>query len=194
MLVNLDDGPKKRPVTQYIALIRGINLGPAKRVPMADLRAAIRDRGYAQVRTVLNSGNVILAASAAGPADIAADIEEVLVDRIGVLARVMVLTSAQLVTVIRDNPFPEAEGNPSRLVVTFLFDPSDRARLGPLLAQDWAPDALALGERVAYLWCPQGTVGRPVVQAIDRVVGNAATSRTMSTVIRIHGLLEDRSL
>ena len=180
-------------MTQYIALIRGINLGQAKRVPMADLRAAIQDRGYTQVRTVLNSGNVVLTAAAADPADIAADIEEVLVDRIGVSASVMVLTSAQLVAVVRDNPFPEAEGNPSRLVVAFLLDPSDRARLEPLLAQDWAPDLLALGERVAYLWCPQGTVGRPVVQAIDRVVGDAVTSRTMSTVIRIHGLLENQS-
>ena len=93
-------------MAQYIALIRGINLGQAKRVPMTDLRAAIRDQGYAQVRTVLNSGNVVLTASSADPADIAADIEEALVDRVGVSARVMVLTSAQLVAVVRDNPFP----------------------------------------------------------------------------------------
>jgi len=174
---------------RYVALIRGINLGSAKRVAMAGLRAAILDRGYTQVCTVLNSGNLVLRAPEMDCADIAADVEEVLVDRFGLSARVLVLTSAEWVAILRDNPFADAAANPSRLAVAFLFDPRDRVRLEPLLARNWAPDTLALGERVAYLWCPEGTVGRPLVQAIDLVVGDAVTTRTLATVVRILALL-----
>ena len=178
---------------RYVALIRGINLGPAKRVAMADLRSAILDRGYIQVRTVLNSGNLVFSGSAADPADIAADIEEALVDRLGVSARVTVLTDAEITAVVADNPFAEMEMNPSRLIVAFLFDPKDRARLEPLLAQDWASEDLALGARVAYLWCPGGTVGSPLAQAIDRILGDSVTNRTMGTVMRLKAVLDNQS-
>ncbi|HZW81825.1 MAG TPA: DUF1697 domain-containing protein, partial [Candidatus Deferrimicrobium sp.] len=78
---------------KQVALIRGINVGRAKRVAMAELRALVEDLGYSDVRTLLNSGNIVFAAPGTDKLDSAARIEETLSSRLGVSARVIVLTA-----------------------------------------------------------------------------------------------------
>ena len=88
---------------RYIALLRGVNVGRAKRVAMADLRTLIEDLGYADVRSVLNSGNIVFSADGIDPGMAAAAIEEGLVLRLGVAARVIVLASEDLAAVLAEN-------------------------------------------------------------------------------------------
>src|SRR5881628_2807318 len=103
-------------MSRHVALIRGINVGRAKRVAMADLRALVEDLGYGDVRTLLNSGNVVFTAPRAGRG--AADrIEKALAARLGVPARVTVLTAAELAAAISENPLREVAKDPSRLLV-----------------------------------------------------------------------------
>jgi uncharacterized protein (DUF1697 family) len=84
----------------YIALLRGINVGRAKRVAMADLRQLVDEMGYADVRTVLNSGNIVFRGDALEPGAAAAAIEEQLVLKLGVGARVFVLGHETLAAVL----------------------------------------------------------------------------------------------
>lgn len=175
-----------------LALIRGINVGRAKRVPMAELRALVSALGYSDVRTLLNSGNVVFTAGPAAdptPAAAAKGIEEGLEARLGVSARVMVLTGREVVAIVRDNPLAEVGDDPSRLLVSVLSEPSDRARLEPLLDEDWAPERLALGERAAYLWCPAGVLASRLPKAVEGAVGDAVTTRNWRTFVKIHGLV-----
>src|SRR5207245_7085563 len=65
----------------------------------------------------------------------------------------------------------------SDLLVAFLRDPSDRRKLEPLTKQHWAPEVLALGTRVAYLWCPEGILASRLAEAANRVLGDAVTAR-----------------
>ena len=132
-------------LSRYVALFRGINVGRAKRVAMADLRALMEGLGYDSVRTLLNSGNVVFTAPAAATGMLAARIEDALATTLGVTSRVTVLTAAELATIVAENPLLEIADDPSRFLVAFLNDPADRARLEPLLKQDWAPDVLAVG-------------------------------------------------
>ena len=81
---------------RYIALLRGINVGRANRVAMADLRTLVVQLGYTGVRTLLNSGNVIFDASATDPSEISARLEHALHARLNVSVQVIVLTSAEL--------------------------------------------------------------------------------------------------
>jgi uncharacterized protein (DUF1697 family) len=181
-----------------IALLRGINLGRARRVAMADLRAMLEEMGYQDVRTLRNSGNVVLksqasASGAAGgetPREIEARIEVGLVERFGVSSRVIVLTAAELAAVVRENPLLDVADNPSRLQVAFLADLADRQRLEPLLEKEWYPEALGLGARVAYLWCPNGQSGSALTKAVSGVLGDRVTTRTWSTVLKLHALAE----
>ena len=173
---------------RLVALLRGINVGRAKRVAMADLRSLVSGLGYRDVATVLNSGNVLLTAPGVAPGDAAAAIEGALAARVGVRARVTVLRAEELAAAVADNPLGGVATDPSRLLVAFLQSPADRSRVEPLLAEDWSPEALALGRRVAYLWCPGGVLASRLPEAIGHALGDAVTIRNWATVTRLHAL------
>jgi uncharacterized protein (DUF1697 family) len=172
----------------HAALIRGINVGKAKRISMADLRALVEGLGYREVQTLLNSGNVIFAAKAK-PEVAAGRIEKALVARTGVSARVTVLTASELAGIVADNPLAAVADDPARHLVAVLNSPADRSRLEPLVKQDWAPGRLALGARVAYLWCPDGILESQLAVAVGRTLKDAVTSRNWATMLKLHGLV-----
>ena len=74
----------------------------------------------------------------------------------------------------------------------FLQREQYRPRLEPLIAQDWTPEILALGARVAYLWCPDGMRSARLPQAVGRALGDAVTTRNWSTMTKLRALTEDR--
>ncbi len=173
-----------------MALIRGINVGRAKRVAMADLKALVEDLGYRGVRTLLNSGNVVFTSTRGQPAAAASRIQEGLVRRLGVSARVLVITAAELEAIVTDNPLAAVAKDPSRLLVSVLGNPADRSRLEPLTRQSWEPDALALGSRVAYLWCSRGLLESRLAEAVGRVLGETTTARNWATMQKLYALTE----
>jgi uncharacterized protein (DUF1697 family) len=175
----------------HLALLRGINVGKAKRVAMADLRALVADLVYLEVRTSLNSGNVIFTVPRAARGDPAGRIERAIVSRLGVSTRVTVLTAAELAAIVRDNPLLGVAKHPSRLLVSVLANPADRARLKPLVRQAWVPEAVALGTRVCYLWCPSGILESRLAEAVNRVLGDATTARNWATILKLHELAVD---
>lgn len=176
-----------------IALIRGINVGKAKRVAMADLRALVEGFGWTGVRTVLNSGNVVFTAPAGVTADEAgARISREMEARLGVPARVMVITAEELAAIVAGNPLPQAEAEPSRFLVAVLATAADGAKLEPLTKDDWAPEALALGPRVAYVWCARGISESTLLEAVGRATRDAATTRNWATLLKLHALATPR--
>lgn len=177
---------------RQVALIRGINVGRAKRVAMADLRALVGKLGYGEVTTLLNSGNVVFLASGVTPKEAAARIEESLAVRLDVKARVTVLTAASVGVILAENSLLDVADNPSRLFVAVLMNPRDRGRLEPLLAEDWAPEVLALGSRAAYLWCPNGVLESRLTAAVAKLLGDGVTTRNWATMQKLHSLLRDR--
>ena len=176
---------------RYVALLRGINVGQANRVAMADLRSLVTGLGYTEVRTLLNSGNVVFGAGAGAPTESAAHIEKALADRLGVSARVTVVRASTLAEIAERNPLLNAARDPSKLLVAFLAEPDDIARLRPLAEQDWAPEAIALGVGVAYLWCPNGVSSGGLWKAVGGVLGDAVTSRNWATVCKLLALAAD---
>src|SRR5262245_27233240 len=103
---------------RYVALLRGVNnIGMAKRVAMTDVRALFERLGYRDARTLLQSGNVVFAAPARERRLLAARIEKALVSRLGVRSSVTVLTGAEVVAVVRDNPLSGVATHPSRLLI-----------------------------------------------------------------------------
>jgi uncharacterized protein (DUF1697 family) len=174
--------------TKQIALLRGINVGRAKRVAMADLRTLIEALGYGDVRTLLNSGNVVFTTPRATPGDAAARIQKALATQLSVSARVTVLPAADLAAAVAENPLLEVADDPSRLLVAVLGNPADRSKLEPLLKQDWGTEVLAIGTRVAYLWCAEGILASRLVEAVNGVLGDAVTARNWATVLKLNAL------
>jgi uncharacterized protein (DUF1697 family) len=175
-------------VQAYVALWRGINIGGAKRVAMADLRTLLQELGFEHVRTLLNSGNAVFTAPADAMGDAPLRIQQAVADRLGVSARVVVLTATELHAACAGDPLYAPDRDPSRLLLAVLADASARSRLEPLLAQDWTPDELALGERVAYMWCPAGYIESQLVPALGKALGDAVTTRTWTTMTKLDAL------
>jgi uncharacterized protein (DUF1697 family) len=174
-----------------IALLRGINVGRAKRVAMPDLRALFEGLGYRDVRTLLNSGNVVFMVPSSVRGASGPRIEAAITAQLGFSARVTVLTADELAVAVEGNPLLKLAPDHSRLLVSVFGTPSDRKQLAPLAKQDWAPDALAIGARVAYLWCAQGILESPLAKAVNRALGDAVTSRNWATMIKLKALVEE---
>src|SRR5205814_7793009 len=107
-------------------------------------------------------------------------------------ARVTVITAGEMATIVADNPLLDVAVNPSRSFVCVLNDPGDRRKLKPLEKENWAPEALALGSRVAYFWCPDGILESRLAAAIGRVLRDAATTRNWATISKLHALMDER--
>ncbi|HEU4375958.1 MAG TPA: DUF1697 domain-containing protein [Telluria sp.] len=174
--------------TSGIALLRGINVGRAKRIAMADLRSLFEELGFTDVRTVLNSGNVVFGGAPGKPNAAAAAIEQALVRRLGVASRVTVLGAEELALVVGGNPLVDLSSDHARLVAFILQGDAQCKLLAPLAAQDWAPGALAIGDRAAYVWCPTGVLDSAAAAAVGKLLGDATTSRNWNTLTKLHAM------
>jgi uncharacterized protein (DUF1697 family) len=173
---------------RYLALLRGVNnIGRTRRVPMAQLRVLFEGLGFRNVRTLLNSGNVIFSAPNQRRTNLRARIESGLAAKLGLTSPVIVLSGAEVTAVVRKNPFSDVATNPSRLLVMVPPTRSELRRLRPLLKESWAPEALALGTRVAYLWCANGVARSPIWAAVDRALKRAGTVRNLATFRKAAG-------
>lgn len=172
-----------------VALLRGINVGNAKRIDMADLRTVFEELGYRDVRTLLNSGNVVFTVVKKGAIDDGARIEKAIADRLGVTTKVLVLPGEEVAAAVRENPLTSVAENPSRMLLMALRDSTTAARLRPFLKERWTPETFALGKRVAYLWCPNGIIKSPLCAAVNRAIGDAGTARNLATMTKLLTLI-----
>jgi uncharacterized protein (DUF1697 family) len=177
-------------VARYVALVRGINVGRAKRVAMSDLRELLEGLDYAGVRTLLNSGNVVFSAKGGKPEAMGRRIEAGLSTGLGVSARVLVLTAEVFSRVVEQNVLAAQADDPARLFVAFCGDSARLRKLTPLPGQKWQPEALAVGSFAAYLWCPDGIATSDLAEAVGRVLSDSTTARNWATVLKIHAALK----
>ncbi len=172
-------------MTACIALIRGINVGRAKRISMSELRQLHVRLGHQNVRTLLNSGNVLFDYERPKAADIALAIQKAILKTFGFSAAAVVITAANLAVIVRENPLLKIAVDPARHVVAFVGQPSLLAALRPLMELPWAPDVLAMGSRAAYLWCQEGLIASKLARTFGRRAGETVTTRNWATVLKL---------
>jgi len=172
-------------VTECIALLRGINVGKAKRIAMSDLRELFVKLGHGKVRTLLNSGNVLFDCSRPNTEKLALAIQSAIVAACGFSASVTVVTAANLAVIVRENPLLRVAKDPSRHLVAFVGNARALVPLRPLLDESWKPDALAIGPRAAYLWCVDGVLDSKLSQKFARLAGETVTTRNWATVLKL---------
>ena len=174
--------------TTYVALLRGINVGKAKRVSMGELRELLEGLGHGDVATVGVSGNAVFTSTARSATTLAKGIEQAIADRLSMDVRVLVLPVAQVRRVMDANPMPdEAAKDPSRFHVGFsLGGKVDRDALAPVLAEDWSPEAVAVGKGVVYAWHPDGVTGSKLAEALGKARGaELSTARNWATLTKL---------
>jgi uncharacterized protein (DUF1697 family) len=178
-------------VNDCIALIRGINVGLSKRVSMADLRNLITDLGHTDVRTLLNSGNVLFGCKRPNVTKISSSIEAAITAKCGFSASVMVITAQELDCIIDENPLLRIVKEPAKHLVAFVAHAKHLEPLRPMLKEPWKPDALAITQRAAYLWCATGLLESKMSQAFSRKGGRTVTTRNWATVLKLQAAAKD---
>jgi uncharacterized protein (DUF1697 family) len=176
-------------VPRYVALLRGINVGKAKRVAMADLRALLADLGYTDVRTVLNSGNAVLTGEDAPTAEHAERIGAAIAERLGLDVRCVVLTAGELREIVDGHPFPDVATNGSRMMAHVYLSPVDPARIAGAEVVPQDPEHARLGLRAAYQWCPDGLMAAPDIGPHVARLGVDVTARNWNTITKLADLL-----
>jgi uncharacterized protein (DUF1697 family) len=162
-------------VTRWVALLRGVNVGGHRRVPMADLRQGLAGAGLSGVRTYLQSGNAVFRSDSSDAGEVAALVREVVAQACGVDADVVVRTHAELADVVARNPWPELASTPKQLHVLFLSQRSDDVHI----TRVGTGEQVAVDGREVWVWYGGGAGrSRLQVQVPDAVV----TARNFSTV------------
>jgi uncharacterized protein (DUF1697 family) len=177
-------------VTRYALLLRGINVGRAHRIAMADLRALLEAEGHAEVRTLLQSGNVVLDARQPA-AELARAVELALERRFGFPVPVVVRTAEELLAVVAADPLGSVATDPSRYVVFFTDGEVPAGVVELLGSTDPGDDAFAVAGRELYLWCPHGQLSSPLAAALAKHRGGpVGTARNWNTVLKVAAMLQ----
>lgn len=177
--------------TTCAALLRGINVGRAKRVPMAELRVLVSSLGFGDVRTLLNSGNVVFTAPQVRARASACVLEKALMEKFGFEVRTVVVTAREMGDVVTQNPFARTADDHSRMLVAFVDDAAALSRLAPLEKEDTGTSRLACGDRAAYIWCPDGILESPIPDAVGKLLKDRViTTRNWATTLKLHSLMQ----
>ncbi|WP_019071474.1 DUF1697 domain-containing protein [Streptomyces hokutonensis] len=174
--------------TTYAALLRGINVGGNKKLPMAELRALLEGLGHDDVRTYLQSGQAVFTSGHGDEDSHAAEIARAVEERFGFTVDVVVRDHAYLKAVADNCPFPAAELEAKQLHVTYYSLPVAEDRFEGLDQSAFLPEEFRLGDRALYLYAPDG-LGRSklaVELARPRLnKGLIATTRNWNTVLKL---------
>ena len=174
---------------RYAALLRAVNLPSHGKLAMADLRALLEELGFADVQTVLQSGNAICS-SPRGAKAVEQVIERELLARFNVKTTVFVRSGAELDELIAQNPFPrEAVADPGHLVVVFLDAEPAAGAVDALRAAIRGPEVIQAAGRHLYVTYPAG-IGDSKLTAllIERKLGVRGTGRNWNTVRKLNAL------
>jgi len=174
------------PAPVVIALLRAVNVG-ARRVAMSDLRRWCEEAGHRDVRTYVQSGNLVFR-SGLPLADVAGDLEARLAQRCGFEVPVVVRTADAWGAAMARCPF-DTSGDPTRLVVAFAPGPLGPDALGGLDPDADGAERLHVEGGEVYLWLPDGQGRSPLAQAFARTpAGKVATARNWRTVAQLASL------
>jgi uncharacterized protein (DUF1697 family) len=172
-------------MTTHVVLLRGINVGTAKRVSMPDLRAMATNLGYTDVATHINSGNLLLTTEEETET-VCRRVEQGIEKTFELHADVVVRTVEQLAAVLAANPFPD--GDPAQVTIAFLAEPPapDAGQRIAALAADDEPYLLA-GEEV-YVHYGHGQADSKLAAKFAATLGVSATVRNLRTTTKLLSL------
>lgn len=173
----------------FVALLRGVNVGTAKRLPMAGLRELLSGLGFTGVATLLNSGNAVFHAGRGTAAQHAAHIRTAIAHRFDFDVPVVVVPQADWAAIVAACPFETPAPEHSRLLVAFAQDGAALQELAAVAALAAPAERFAVGRHAAYLHCPGGILGSRAAEALLGRFGKTVTTRNWATVLKLQALL-----
>ena len=172
---------------KYIALLRGINVGSHKRIKMADLTKSLESLGFKNVKTYLQSGNVVFEDESADACKIAEDIEKKIGQTFKFHINVIIRTENELENIIKNNPFvKDANIQHDKLHVTFLSNMPDSEIIQDLDMKKDEDEKFEIAGREVYLYCPNGYARTKLKNDVfEKKLNTAATTRNWKTTNKL---------
>jgi uncharacterized protein (DUF1697 family) len=170
-----------------IALLRSINVVGKNKIRMPELARAFEKAGFRNVRTYIQSGNVLFETGKESGELLSAKIREMITRNFGLNIQVVVITPQELADIALQNPFAERpEVDLSRIHVTFLDREADPVKAEKLLSYHYPPDEIIMGKRAVYVHCPDG-YGRTKYHNnfVEKKLSVNATSRNWNTCLKL---------
>lgn len=174
-----------------IAFLRGINVGGKNVVPMAALKESFEAMGFKNVRTLLNSGNVVFEVGGNEKLpSLEKRLEREIAERLKVMAEVMLRSAAELDEVIARNPFPkEAQADPSHLLVMFFKSPPAASAVRSLESAIKGREKISLNSRELYIIYPDGIGTSKFTNVlIEKSLSLRGTARNWNTLLKLAAL------
>ena len=177
----------------YIALLRGINVGPHKRMKMEKLRASCEALGCQQVKTYIQSGNVVLQAAKLSASSLAKRIQERIVADFGFASDVILRTREEMQKIVNRNPLLKEPGiDSSKLHIVFLSEAPAPSAVKRLEALTLAPDRVRVSGKEIYFYFPNGVSGSSLWKHnLDRMLSVASTMRNWNTVNKLNEMASE---
>lgn len=173
-----------------VALLRGINVGGAGKLPMAQLRDIVSSCGHTDVATYIQSGNVVFRSAATDTRAVADELRAATRDATDLDPEVHVRTLDELAAVVEANPFVARADEPKQLHVTFLGRQPDAIDLDPAAFE---PERWALGDGVVYLYLPDGIGRSKLATELARRTTASGTTRNWRTTTKLLAMAREIS-
>lgn len=174
----------------FIALLRGINVGGRSKVPMAELRALCEKLGWGEVRTYIQSGNVVFEASGEAPA-LEAALEKALSAHFGFAPAVIVRSAGRLKALAAANPFPEeSKTEPGRVLIGLSKDKPKAGVADAIRLKAAAAERVEEAGGALWFHYPAGVGSSKLTPTlIDRAVGSPLTARNWRTISKLREMI-----
>jgi uncharacterized protein (DUF1697 family) len=171
----------------YIALLRGINVSGHKIIRMADLKKALEDTGFLNVKTYIQSGNIVFKTDSSPTADLEKRIEKMIRDVFTFEVTVIVKEHSDLVSILERNPYPEKDlKNNEKLFFTLLSHTPEKQKLETLMATNGGADELMIIDRTIYVICRAGySETIYTTNFLEKILKVKATSRNIDTIKKL---------
>ncbi|RKS07742.1 uncharacterized protein (DUF1697 family) [Nocardiopsis sp. Huas11] len=175
-------------MTRYVALLRGVNVGGRRRLPMADLRDMLAGLGYTGVATYVQSGNAVLEAATDDGGAVAAAVSSAIRERFELDVPTVVRSAERMREVVAANPLEVPD--PSRFLVLFATAPFDAGALRGLDPAAYPRERLAVGGTEAYTCHEEGIRFAKLPEVVGRHTAGTVTARNWRTVLRLLEMAE----
>lgn len=173
-------------MTAYAAFLRGINLGPANKIAMPELREIAMDLGWTDVATYINSGNLIFS-SPKKPPTLERELQAALKTELGKTIDVTVRSRAQLQKIVAANPYPDGASNQVNVAFLMKALPANAEKAMSELATDREPFAVHGSE--IYVHYQDGLGRSKLAEKFATIIRVSATTRNIGTVTKVLGLM-----
>lgn len=177
----------------YISLIRGINVSGQKKIKMDELRKTYEDIGFKNVRSYIQSGNVLFEDKSKNQNELAKQIEKKISEHFGYDVSLFVLTPDELKIIRKSNPFVKRKDiDVSRLYVSILLNAPDKNHVEKIVSIDFKPDEFIINDKTIYLYCPVSYGNSKLSNNyFENKLKVIATTRNWNTVNELIRLADD---